>query len=266
MPTGHDKRRQGVGLQTEFGIKGDCEITLRYEMLKEPELRDVEFSGTGLSMRVDLERPVQKPRVLEPRRAGQRRNAVHFLWLEKCRGQSNALQGVSRHGQEGSAPPRARGAMLSGFTRPSRGKRRFRFSFFAHPFGDEDLKRVCIAGSTGVPEKHRCGPARHRLSHLGGRRLADPARGNTAFEAALSSLKRPIQGWKPPIRCSRRARRPPATQRPGSHILAARRAALVGIVLTLSFAAALGVVGFPTGKPQASASASPGSSARQRPP
>jgi WD40 repeat protein len=150
MPTGHEQLRQGVGLQTEFGIKGDCEITLRYEMLKEPEPRDVVFSRTGLSMRVDLENASKSLASLT--RGVQAKEGMRFIsfgWKNVERKVTHFAE-FPAQAKKGQLRMVRNGTILCYYA-AEEGSDDFVF-LFEHPFGDEDLKRVCIAGSTGGPK------------------------------------------------------------------------------------------------------------------
>ena len=251
MPTGHEKLRQGVGLQTEFGIKGDCEITLRYEILKEPEPRDVVFSRTGLSMRVDLEDPSKSLASLT--RGVQANDGTRFTsfgWknVEKKGTHFKEFPAAAKKGQLRLVRS---GAMLSYYA-AEEASDDFVF-LYEHPFGDEDLKRVCIAGSTGGPKTAldvRVTDFRIRADGL----LIPPELASSVIVTQTTDpgpAADPVQGGAAPA----------ATQRPGSHtwLIAAL---LVGIVLTLSFAAALGLwvflrQGKPAAPPQATAPTTP---------
>src|SRR5262249_14328517 len=46
LPDGHPGKRMGTGLYTNFAVKGDFEITMSYEVLKEPAPADA-GEGTG---------------------------------------------------------------------------------------------------------------------------------------------------------------------------------------------------------------------------
>jgi len=56
FPLGHPDRRMGTGLRTNFGLKGDFEITMSYEILDEPK-RTQGGLGTGLYLWADFNLP-----------------------------------------------------------------------------------------------------------------------------------------------------------------------------------------------------------------
>ena len=56
LPAGHPGKRIGTGLVSHFGVKGDFEITLSFEMLQEPAPADA-GNGTGLYLGVETDTP-----------------------------------------------------------------------------------------------------------------------------------------------------------------------------------------------------------------
>jgi DNA-directed RNA polymerase subunit RPC12/RpoP len=150
LPNGHEGRRQGVGVSTDFGVKGDFDITLRFEMLQEPEPRDTVSGGTGLSMRVDLENSSKDlaslSRVVQP---NDTTRFTSFGW-KNVESKVTHFKAFSTKAKKGRLRLVRTGAVLAYYA-AEEASDDFVF-LFEHPFGEEDLKRVCIAGGTGGPK------------------------------------------------------------------------------------------------------------------
>src|SRR5205085_710524 len=54
LPTGHPGKRVGTGMVTTFPVRGDFEVTVGFEILKEPEPANTGL-GTGVFLGVDLD-------------------------------------------------------------------------------------------------------------------------------------------------------------------------------------------------------------------
>ena len=148
MPLGHDGRRQGVGLATEFGVKGDFEITLRFEMLKEPDPADT-VGMTGLSLRVDLEDPTNDFASLSRNVAPKGNRFVSFV-RRFVDGKGTNVKVVPTNAKTGQLRLVRTGSILSHYAAEEASDD---FVFLCeHPFGDADLRRICITGATGGPK------------------------------------------------------------------------------------------------------------------
>ncbi len=148
LPLGHDGRRQGVGLATDFGVKGDFEITLRFEMLKEPDPADT-VGMTGLSLRVDLEDPADDFASLSRNVAPKGNRFVSFV-RKAAEAKGTNVKVVPTNAKTGQLRLVRTGSMLSHYAAEEASDD---FVFLcAHPFGDADLKRICITGGAGGPK------------------------------------------------------------------------------------------------------------------
>jgi hypothetical protein len=58
LPPGGLNQMQSAGVGSHFGIKGDFEITLHYEILEDPDPTNVSKAGTRLSLSVNLDTPL----------------------------------------------------------------------------------------------------------------------------------------------------------------------------------------------------------------
>ncbi len=58
LPPGGENKMQSIGAGSVFGLKGDFEITLRFEILKDPDPADVGKAGTRLTLQLSLDTPL----------------------------------------------------------------------------------------------------------------------------------------------------------------------------------------------------------------
>jgi serine/threonine protein kinase len=155
LPVGHEGRRIGTGLASNFAIKGDFEITMSYEILQEPESADA-GRGTEVYLWVDLDEPAVD-RVMLFRGVASRKRYVAARFLPG-----------ERMGKPGTPPRWSGGPPLP--TAAMKGRLRLvrtgatLFYYVAenadkdftlldqHPVGTEDGKMVRIGGITGGPQ------------------------------------------------------------------------------------------------------------------
>jgi hypothetical protein len=151
LPSGYPKKRVGTGLAVDLGIKGDFEITIGFEILKEPEPEQT-GQGTGLFLGVDL-------------------NTETYNRATLTRGMGEAGQYTSWFQLTNAGPDKPREEKLTTFpTEAATGRLRLVrtedvLSYQAadgtdkdftvldeHPFRKDDVKHVRIGGQTGGPE------------------------------------------------------------------------------------------------------------------
>jgi DNA-directed RNA polymerase subunit RPC12/RpoP len=186
LPAGQAGVRVATGLVGKCVIKGDCEITVGYEVLREPDPADA-GEGTGLFLGVDRSAPAPSGAILA-RGARQGRRLTTWLqlaepgadqpWLEELRPFPSAgTSGQLRLVRSGSVlysylaeqPPNF--VLLGG-----------------RPFGEGDLRAVRLGGQTGGPRAGldvRILNLRIRADYLEG--LAD--------EPAAAVPTAPEKGW-----------------------------------------------------------------------
>jgi serine/threonine protein kinase len=155
LPAGHPGKRMGTGLASNFSVKGDFQITLGYEILKEPEPADA-GQGTGVYLWVDLEAPAIDRAMLFRETRGDRRFAVGYYVsprdVDKPAGQQPKWEGCP---PLPTAAPAGRlrlvrtGPLLSCYVAEN-GSEEFTL-LHQHPFGTEDVRYVRIGGVTGGP-------------------------------------------------------------------------------------------------------------------
>ncbi len=147
MPLGHDGRRYGVGLESGFGVKGDFELTLRYEILQEPDARENGDGATGLTLRVDLENPTGDMASLS--RSVRPNDGTRFSTYQRSPGKDQ-LKVFPAKVKSGQLRLVRTGAVLSHYVAEFPNDD---FVFlYEHPFSDADLRRICVLGTTGGPK------------------------------------------------------------------------------------------------------------------
>jgi hypothetical protein len=149
LPLGWKGARKATGIKSTFGAKGDCEITLGYEILAEPNATTT-GNGTRLSLGIWKETP--RPNVATVNRSvGAKVGTVHVTWQSlwddeigspKMRGNDfpakdkiGRLRFV-RHGPH----------LYFGFSDGLDGEFRFKAKY---DFGAEELREVRIVAATG---------------------------------------------------------------------------------------------------------------------
>ena len=148
MPLGHEGRRDNVGVKSFFGVKGDFEITLRFEIFHEPDPRDIEISGTGLNLRVDLDGPAGNETTSLGRSVRPEAGSVFFAyqWVP-TRKDKAFFRPFPTKAKKGQLRLIRTGKVLAFYAAEEASEQ---LVFLCElPFGDTDLKRVCIFGATG---------------------------------------------------------------------------------------------------------------------
>jgi serine/threonine protein kinase/DNA-directed RNA polymerase subunit RPC12/RpoP len=89
LPTGHPGKRTGTGIETNFPIQGDFEITMSFEIFKEPGPENTGL-GTGVFLAVDLNTPTSNRASLT---RGVVRDGKRFTtWVERSKESSGKPQ------------------------------------------------------------------------------------------------------------------------------------------------------------------------------
>ena len=188
LPTDHPGRRIGTGLCTNFTVQGDFEITITYEIIKEPGLADAGL-GTGVYLWVDADKPGMHRAVLT-RGGWATRQYSYWTWLRLDRdGPGQPPLEEFRYFPAASKSGRLRlvrtGPLLSHYVAEGPGKE---FVFLRqHVFGTDDLKYVRIGGHTGGPKAAL--DARFTDLHIRAGSLPDVP------EPALASSEKAGTGW-----------------------------------------------------------------------
>jgi len=151
LPPGGPERGQAAGIVTDFGVKGDFEITLSFEIFKEPEPADVGKTGTRLSLAITLDSPLlDTPRsevATMSRSMGTKGERVFVTWMRQ-RGRpapvSNSYPAATKTGRLRLVRSGDELFYLAsaGLDAPFVFLRKYRF-------GADDLKRVVITSATG---------------------------------------------------------------------------------------------------------------------
>jgi hypothetical protein len=152
FPAGMPEQRAGTGVLTTFGVRGDFEITISFEILQQPKPEET-IGQTRLSLALSMDQPA-------------RNMATCSRMILRQYG--NQFAGWMTRWDEAAGKPRARfdrvpAQALTGRLRMVRsGATLFHdvaegddaeFTRIAeHPFGDDDLQDVRIAAATGGPE------------------------------------------------------------------------------------------------------------------
>lgn len=156
LPTGHAGRRMGTGIILKLPVKGDFEITMSFEVLKEPNLADAE-NGTGGYLWVDLDEPTMNRAMIF--RSIALRSAVPMKAFSNWFYLSDPKTG-KRLADGGKAFPTSRmkgrlrlvrnGSTLSYYAGDESGDELTLLD--QHAFSTQDLNAVRIGGITGGPK------------------------------------------------------------------------------------------------------------------
>jgi hypothetical protein len=154
LPAGFDGERPGTGIQTRFGVKGDFEITIGYEILQGPAPEEIGKASTRLSLAVVKDTPFKD--------SSQSEVATHSRSIAG-KGNQIIVAWMRLHDPTRDIPPRAKvfpNAAKAGQLRLVRNGGDLYYlkadgvdgtfkALAKFPFGPEDLYRIEIAGSTG---------------------------------------------------------------------------------------------------------------------
>jgi len=146
LPTGYVGERPITGLATNFGVKGDFEITLNYEILQEPERADAGESGTRLTLGIALNK-ANKNLANFSRKISANSGPHYAVWsntTDKDKPNSKSFPTKAKSGRLRLART---GNILSYYA--SEGAENEFILLRAFPFGAEDLREIRITGNTG---------------------------------------------------------------------------------------------------------------------
>jgi hypothetical protein len=151
LPTGHTGKRVGTGIETNFTIQGDFEITMNFEILNEPEAKNTGL-GTAVFLAVDLNTPNYNRASLSQGvgRGGERLTT----WFERSKDDSDKPQMELNTFPATAKSGRLRlvriGPLLSHYVAEESSSD---FTLVQqHLFGSEDVMNVRLGGQTGGPQ------------------------------------------------------------------------------------------------------------------
>jgi hypothetical protein len=152
VPPGNN--RVPTGLATTFGVRGDFEIAVRYEMLVEPEPPDAgtPFNGSRISLTVNLDRPQTNEAAI--RRKVTPTQPVHILaWRSLMQGADGkpVRQGHIFPVKEKSGRLRLVRTGTSVAYYQSEGSNKEFTLLTTQPFSADDLKEVQLFAHTSSP-------------------------------------------------------------------------------------------------------------------
>ncbi len=151
LPTGHSGKRVGTGIETNFAIQGDFEITMSFEILNEPQPENTGL-GTGVFLAVDLNTPTNH-RVSLTRGAG-REGKKFVTWFERSKEVAGKPQTELHYFPTQTNSGRLRlvrtGPLLSHYV-AEESSSDFKL-LQQHLFGAEEVMNVRLGGQTGGPE------------------------------------------------------------------------------------------------------------------
>jgi hypothetical protein len=151
LPTGHPDKRIGTGVATTFPIKGDFEITVGFEILKEPGPAET-GQGTGLFLGVDLDTP-EDNRATLTRGVREAKQLTTWFQLTGAGPDKSEVDELRSFPSAGAARGRLRlvraGSTLSHYA--AEGSSEEFLLLRAHRFAGGDVRAVRVGGYTGGP-------------------------------------------------------------------------------------------------------------------
>ncbi len=150
LPAGWGGERQGTGIKSSFGVQGDFDMSLAFDMLAEPSAADSGKAGTRLSIQITKETPHSNIATIS--RSIGMTNGSNFvpwqsLWNEPAKKGVISANVFSTKTKTGRLRLVRSGPHLYyGFAEGPDGDYRFRANF---TFGPEDLREIRIIASTG---------------------------------------------------------------------------------------------------------------------
>lgn len=148
LPAGHPGKRMGTGIGINTTVKGDFEITLRYEILMEPQ--DAE-DATGLFVWVDLNKPkMNRGFVGRMTQQGKQFVTWYHLSHEAPEKPVDVLRQFPAKESSGRLRLVRTGPVLYHYVAEGADDE-FRL-LQQHPFGMEDLQAIRWGGQTGGPK------------------------------------------------------------------------------------------------------------------
>jgi hypothetical protein len=150
LASGWGGERPGTGIKSGFGLNGDFEITLTFEILAEPSAAEAGKAGTRLSLAIAKEAP--HSHVATINRSVGINNGTNFVSWQSIWNEAAGKGVVSAHVFATKAMigrlrlVRSGPHLYYGFAEGLDGEFRFRAKY---NFGPEDLREVRIVASTG---------------------------------------------------------------------------------------------------------------------
>jgi hypothetical protein len=152
LPADHGGERPSTGLSIALAVKGDFEITVTFEILREPDQADTGEFGTRFSLGIFLNTPSPNVATLS-RSVGAKAGSVFVTWYSLSKDNSVQKETRSHYFPTTAKTGRLRlvrdGAVLSYYiAEGTDGEFVLRKQY---PFSEEELKEIRLAGSTGGP-------------------------------------------------------------------------------------------------------------------
>jgi serine/threonine protein kinase len=152
-PPGWHGERPDTGLVIPVIVKGDFEITVRFEILKEPDPPDAGFPQTRLSLDVAVDRARNSVAALS--RRVEKWGGSEFLtwvslWDEEAGKHQQRFKGFPTQAKTGRLRLARTGSVVTYSV--SEGDQADFTPLLQYTFSDEDLEDVRILGSTGGPK------------------------------------------------------------------------------------------------------------------
>jgi serine/threonine protein kinase len=152
LPAGHAGRRMGTGVAAKFAVKGDFEITMSFEIVKEPD-RAAAGRGTGLYLWIDLKTPDLNRAILTRAIFGWS-GRQYMTWLRQAneagKPATEDLKYFPAAAKSGQLRLVRTGAMLAHYV--AEGADGAFTLLWQHPFGAEDVRAIRVGGHTGGPK------------------------------------------------------------------------------------------------------------------
>jgi hypothetical protein len=153
LPAGHPKVRPGVGVSSDVIVKGDFEITVKYEILDEPAPSATGEFGTRLALIVGLEAPnhdsVKFSRAVRAK-WGSEYLVYSARWNPADGKHEKRFQGIATETKKGGLRLVREDTVLSFFVADG-DDAEFRL-LRSYAFATEDLKTVRIVSNTDGPK------------------------------------------------------------------------------------------------------------------
>jgi hypothetical protein len=149
LPAGHPGKRMGTGIGLNTTVKGDFEVTIRYEILNEPQTAEA-GDATGLFVWVDLNKPkgLNRGFVSRVTRQGQKQFVTWYhLAREAPEKPVSVLRPFPAKENSGRLRLVRTGSVLHHYV--AEGADDEFMLLQQHPFGMEDLQAIRWGGQTG---------------------------------------------------------------------------------------------------------------------
>jgi hypothetical protein len=148
LPPGGPEKGQSAGVVTDFGVKGDFEITLKFAAIKDPDAKDVGQSGTRLTLSVVLDTDLLGTAKQEVATLSRSMASKGFVAWARSRHHPTVLtEGFPTPAETGRLQLVRSGAEL--FYCASVGEDQPIKLLTKYRFGADDVKRLAISGQTG---------------------------------------------------------------------------------------------------------------------